>query len=151
MRKEVIEKIIAYFKDNDDTFIEVIEELDSWNGYLNDDRWYDMDELGELLSGKDIIDVLNMAYFGRDDDNWHTDSHGEKQYDSFNPNRDYFSFNGYGNLVSSNYKDYSGYLDEYFIEALEDNRRHIYAIDEDINLSILFDDLEEADEDSEEE
>ncbi len=151
MREEVIKKIIEYFTDNDDVFVDCIEELDDCNGYLSDDRWYDMDSFEELMSGKDMIDVLNMAYFGRDDDSWHTDSRGEKQYDSFNPNRDYFSFNGYGNLISSNYKDYSDFLDEYFVEALEDNRRHIYAIDDDIDLSILFDDLEAADDEAEEE
>lgn len=145
MRGQAINKIIEYFENNDNLFIEAIEELDSWNGYLNDDRWFDMCALDELLYGRDLCDVLNMAYFGRDDDSWTTDASGNRNYNSFNPNRDYFSFNGCGNLVSSDFKDYSCYLDKWFIEELEKNRCHIYAIDDDINLSILFDELEEAD------
>ena len=30
------DKIISYFKENEDVFNEVIEELDSYNGYLGD-------------------------------------------------------------------------------------------------------------------
>jgi hypothetical protein len=71
-----------------------------------------------------------MAYFGKDEESWHTDSSGKKIYDSFNPNREYFTFNGYGNLVSSDYKDYSYLLDDYFIEALIENYESLYLDDE---------------------
>lgn len=73
-RKDVIEKIIDFFNDNDDVFTECIEELDNYNGYLGDNRYYSMDELGELFAGSDPVELLNRAYFGRDLDNWHTDS-----------------------------------------------------------------------------
>lgn len=32
------EKIIAWFKENEEVFNDCIEELDSYNGYLGDDR-----------------------------------------------------------------------------------------------------------------
>lgn len=140
--ENTIKKIIAYFEENENTFNECIEELDSYNGYLGDDRYYSMDELNEVYIGSEPIELLQRAYFGRDDDTWHTDAHGEKIYGSFNPNRDYFYFNGYGNLVSSNYKDYTDKLDEYFIEALLENRSYINAIDDDEDLAALFDELE---------
>jgi hypothetical protein len=145
-RKEVIEKIIEYFNDNDDVFIDCIEELDGYNGYLGDNRYYSMDELGDLFSGSDPVELLNRAYFGRDIDSWYTDSYGEKHYNSFNPNREYFTFDGYANLESSNYKDYSSFNDEYAVESMEKNRRYIDSIDDNDDLCELFDMLEECEE-----
>ena len=124
------EMLMELFQNDEQLFNAAIEELDSYNGYLGDDRYYPMDELPELLSGTDAIDLLNRAYFGRDDDNWRTNANGEKIYDSFNPNRAYFYFNGYGNLVSANYKDYSAHLDDYFIDAIIENQDSLYLDDE---------------------
>lgn len=146
-RSEVIEEIKTYFEENEDSFIDCIEELDSWNGYLGDDRYYSMDELSGLYADADPMTLLQRAFYGYDAETWTTDSHGEKQFGAFNPNREYFSYNGYGNLVSSDYKDYSAFLDHWFIEKLEENRQHVYAIKENIDLDILFDDLESAEED----
>lgn len=53
----------------------------------------------------------------------------------------------YGNLVSSNYKDYSAHLDEYAIQAMSENRYYIDSIDDDAELSALFDELETEQED----
>ena len=146
MENNTIKKIIEYFEENEEIFNECIEELDAYNGYLCDDRYYSMDELNEFYSGSDPIEILQRAYFGRDDDTWTTDASGNKTYGEFNPNRDYFYFNGYGNLVSSDYKDYSYKLDKYFIEALSENRSYIDAIENDEELTALFDELENGDE-----
>ena len=143
-RASAKKQILDYFKDNEDVFNECIEDLDSWNGYLGDDRYYEMDMLDEFYDGLGASEILNRAYFGYDADSWHTDSYGEKIYGAFCPNRDYFTFNGYGNLVSSDWKDYSAFLDEYVITDMEDNRAHLYAIDDNEELSILFDELEDA-------
>ena len=149
-REKNIEKIIAYFEENNDIFNECIIQLDDYNGYLNDDRYYNMDELDDLLQGKSATDLLNMAFFGHDADTYHTDSHGHREYGAFNPNRDYFTFNGYGNLISSDYKDYSAHLDRYFIEALEDDREYIGALEDSEELTALFDELENEDDESNE-
>lgn len=146
MKKQTIEKIINYFNDNEEIFNACIEELDAYNGYLNDDRYYLMEDLNEFYNGTDPIELLQRAYYGRDDDTWHTDGRGEKIYGEFNPNREYFYFNGYGNLVSSDYKDYSAHLDEYAINAMSENRYYIDTIDDNDELSALFDELEEDDE-----
>ena len=140
------EKIKAYFEENEEIFNACIEELDSYNGYLCDDRYYPMDELDELMSGKSVTDLLNMAFFGHDEETWTTNSYGEKEYGAFNPNRDWFTFNGYGNLVSADYKDYSGFLDDYAIEAMSENRSYIDTIEEYGDLAELFDELEEEEE-----
>ena len=149
-KTEVIEAIIEYFTENEDVFNDCIEELDSYNGYLGDDRYYNMDELSELFNDTDPIELLNRAYFGYDSEVWHTDAHGEKEYGPFNPNRDYFTFNGYGNFVSADYKDYSDKIDEYAIEQMSDNRQWIDEIDNDEELSKLFDILEDDVEEVEE-
>lgn len=144
MKENTIKKIIEYFENNEGIFNSCMEELDSYNGYLNDDRYYNMDELNELFAGYEPIELLNRAYFGYDADNYITDAHEEKHYNSFNPNRDYFTFNGYGNLVSTDYKDYSAHLDNYAIEAMSENRAYIDTIEDSEDLAILFDELEEV-------
>ena len=146
MKETTVKKIIEFFNENEDIFNSCIEELDSYNGYLGDDRYYSMDEIDEFYSGTDPLELLRRAYYGRDDDNYTTDSSGNKTYGEFNPNRDYFYYNGYGNLVSSDYKDYSHKLDEYAIEEMSENRQYIDSIDGDDDLAALFDELEQEDE-----
>ena len=144
MRETTVKKIIDYFNDNEDLFNSCMEELDSYNGYLGDDRYYSMDELDEFYNGTEPLEILRRAYYGRDDDTYTTDSNGNRTYGEFNPNRDYFYYNGYGNLVSSDYKDYSAHLDNYAVEAMSENRSYIDSIDNDEELTALFDELEAA-------
>lgn len=141
-RETVIKDIIEYFEENESIFERCIEELDSYNGYLNDDRYYEMEYLNEFYQGTDPIDILYRAYYGHDADSWTTNSHGEKEYSEFNPNREYFTYNGYGNLVSTDYKDYSSHLDSYCVESMSDNRYYIDTIDEYDDLKVLFDELD---------
>lgn len=143
MKENTIDKIISYFEDNDDIFIACIEELDSYDGYLNDDRYYNMEDLPELFGNDDPMNLLYRAYYGHDADTWHTDAHGQKEYGQFNPNRDYFTLNGYGNFVSTDWKDYTAHLDRYAVEAMQENRAYIDSIDSDDELAALFDELEE--------
>ena len=99
---EAIEAIINYFEENMDEFEGVIEELDGYSGILGDDRYYYMNELDELYNGE------------------------------FNPNRSYFTYNGYGNLISTDYKDYSDHLDKWFAQDLIEHESHLYEIPADI-------------------
>ena len=142
-KEQITNKIIEYFNNNEDIFNQCMEELDNYNGYLNDDRYYSMEELNELYNGQEPIEILYRAFYGRDDDTYTTDSSGNRTYGEFNPNREYFYFNGYGNLVSSNYKDYTGKLDHYFIESLIENRQYIDSIENDEELAQMFNELEE--------
>ena len=128
------EMLMELFQNDEQLFNNTIEDLDGYNGYLGDDRYYDMDMLQDFFGGADVIEILQRAYFGRDDENWHTDAHGKKIYDSFNPNREYFYFNGYGNLCSASYKDYSAHLDNYFIDAIIENQNHLFLDDEISNI-----------------
>ena len=144
--EEITADIIAYFENNEDVFNDCMEELDGYNGFLCDNRYYSMEELDEFYRDSDPLEILRRAYYGRDDDTYTTDSSGNKTYGEFNPNRDYFYYNGYGNLVSSDYKDYSHLLDNYAIEAMSENRCYIDSIDNDEELTALFDELEAIEE-----
>lgn len=146
MKETTVKKIIEFFNENEDIFTSCIEELNSYNGYLSDDCYYSMDDLNEFYLDTEPLELLCRAYYGRDDDTYTTDSSDNKTYGEFNPNRDYFYYNGYGNLVSSDYKDYSAHLDEYAIEAMSENRQYIDSIDGDDDLAALFDELEQDDE-----
>ena len=110
-----------------------------------------MEYLTDFYSDTDPIELLQRAYFGYDADNRITDRHGEKHYSSFNPNRDYFTYNGYGNLVSTDFPDYSAHLDEYAVQSMSEHRNYIDTIESDEELTALFDELEaNGTEDSEE-
>lgn len=141
--EEITADIIDFFKANEDIFTDAIEELDSYNGYLGDDRYYAMDELDEFYTGTAPSEILFRAYYGYDEETYTTDSSGNKTYGEFNPNREYFRYNGYGNLVSADYKDYSGQLDNYAVESMSENRSYIDSIEGDDELAALFDELEE--------
>lgn len=143
-RAEIIADILEYYKEDENAFINSIEELSDYNGCLGDDRWEDMEELNELYRGEDPIELLNRAFNGYDADTWHTDSYGEKEFGAFNPNRDYFRFNGYGNLVSSDYKNYSDYCDENTVEKLEKEYYRLDTIRDNDELNELFEELENA-------
>lgn len=148
-KETIYSDIINFFEENTDVFDECIRQLDSWNGYLNDDRYYSMDELDDFYSESKPSEVLCRAFYGHDADTWTTDNSGNKSYGEFNPNRDYFKFNGYGNLVSTDYPDYSDYLCKSTVKDMAENRDGIDAIDENSELSKLFDELENLEDESE--
>lgn len=122
--EKLAETLLNYYKEHEEDFNHDIEELDSWNGILGDNRIEDMDILNEIYQGTEVTEILRRAYFGHDDDSWH-DENGEKVYGEFNPNRDYFYFNAYGNLISTDYKDYSDYLDLDYVQDIVDNKCHL--------------------------
>lgn len=141
--EEITADIIDFFEANEDIFTNAIEELDSYNGYLGDDRYYAMDELDEFYTGTAPSEILFRAYYGRDEETYTTNGDGPKTYGEFNPNRDYFRYDGYGNLVSTDHKDYSSQLDKYAVESMSENRSYIDSIEGDDELAALFDELEE--------
>jgi hypothetical protein len=138
-RGNAINAIIEYFKENEDVFNDCMEQLDSYNGYLGDDRYYEMYELDEFYNDCKPSELLMRVFYGYDEDTSSENNHTE-----FNPNREYFRFNGYGNLVSADYKDYSAHLDAWAIENMSKNRTEVDAIDDNSELSELFDELEES-------
>ena len=136
------QKILEYFKENEDIFNDCIEELDGYSGYLGDDRYYEMEMLDELYDGVKASEILYRAFHGHDADTTTTDQWGNEHRGEFNPNRTYFFYNGYGNLISTDYKDYSDRLDEYAVKEMSEHREYIDTIANDEVLTELFDELE---------
>jgi hypothetical protein len=101
-----------------------------------------MEELNEFYHDTESIELLYRVFYGHDEDSYTTDSSGNRTYSEFNPNREYFKYNGYGNLVSANYKDYSAQLDCYVVESMSENRQYIDTIEDNEELTALFDELE---------
>ena len=129
------QKLLAYYKENTEDFNKDIEALDDYNGYLCDDRIIDMAELDDYYQDIDPLTLLRLAFYGYDDDG----STLEKN-DQFNPNKDYFYLNGLGNLVSTDYQDYSDYLDENFVEEIVENMQNLTLSD---GTQDIIDDYEE--------
>lgn len=139
---EIREELKDLFEDNNTLFNETIEELDSYNGYLDNDRYYYMEDLMNYIDTSDLWNnLIYRMFYGRDNDSYITDSSGNKEYQQFNPNRDYFYYDVYGNLVSSDYKDYSNYFDDDFIDDLLENHSYL-SLDADIEA--LLNELENA-------
>ena len=103
--------LLEYFEDNEEEFIEVIEELDDYNGYLADDRYYDMDEFDYILSDKSPSTIVEMLS------------------DDFNICDEYFRFGMYG-LESADYRDYSEYMEYWFIDEIIKLRDHLCLSEE---------------------
>lgn len=58
--KEAIEEL----KNNDNLFVDMVNEVDSWNGYADGFRCYPMYELDDLFCGVTVSDFLDKL--GRD-------------------------------------------------------------------------------------
>lgn len=76
---------------------EIIEDMDRgdlvslYNDYASENNYeeiHDMDDINDYLSGMEPRDILNKAFYG-----------------DFNPSHDYFKFNGYDNLESTDYPE----------------------------------------------
>lgn len=119
------------------TKIDESELLYMWNEYCAevnryDDEIMDYDTLMEYIenSNGDTLTWLNRFYYGSDD---YSDESG-----SANPNRNYFAFNGYGNIVSFDYlyNEYTNKFNYIFEDELID-----YIIDNQESFS--NDDIQE--------
>lgn len=145
--KEIRQELKDLFEDDNTLFNDTIEELDSYNGYLGDDRYYPMEAIDELFNNCNVKEILYCVFYGYNQDDYTTDNYGMKHYCSFNPNCDYFRFNGYEHLVSAWDKDYSDFLDDYFIDNLLENHSYLNI---DADVEALLDELENAEQGEEE-
>ena len=131
-KSELFEKVMNVLKDLDDA-----ELVSVWNEYCSstnkcDDYIESMDNFDELYSGYDPLDVAMRVFYGHDE--WNKES-------SFNPNRDFFYLNGYGNPVSIDYIGYNEYADKFMCPVLDEDALADFITD---NMDSLYnDDLQE--------
>lgn len=130
-RKALENQILEVLKDMDNYDLSLV-----WNEYCDrvnacDGRIESMDTLPDFFSGDDIMNILNRAFFGSDQFN---------KESSFNPNRDFFTFNGYGNLVSLECIGWNEYANEFMYDGLDIDAVIDYIIDN--NDSLYNDDIQ---------
>ena len=102
-----LSKILETLKEMDDN-----ELVTFWNEYCSsnsyyDDIIYDYDAMVEMMSdgSNDAMYWVNRFFYGYDEFNG--------SGNSANPNRNFFIFNGYANIVSFDYI-YNEYADEFY-------------------------------------
>lgn len=137
---KLAETLLNYYCEHDDDFNHDIEEMDSWNSCLGDGRIEPMYMLDELYQNTEATEILRCAFFGYDD------AYAKlEQRETFNPNREYFYFNGYGNLVSTDELDYSCYLDVDYVQDIIDNECHLCLSDGAQEIIDSYDELKSLD------
>lgn len=139
-REYARDKAYEILENDDDAFVEAVQELISWNGFI-EEECYSMDMIDEICYGMKPSELI------------------EKMTSDFDPNDDYFYFSIYGlestNDIADLYRSNTT-IDE-VLDALEDNYNHLYLNDPlDSIISVLYNDdygIEEdfeADEDMDE-
>lgn len=97
-QRQLLSKLEAYFRSHGDEWNFIMEAMDDLEGYLDDNRRYDMGDIEDLFLG--AREALQKI-------------HGD-----FNITHKYFYFDGYGHLHSTNVLDYSVFLN--MDDTLED-------------------------------
>ena len=90
------EKIREYLLNNEETLLDVVSELNSWNGCLENLEFWENDEEFFNTFFDNPMEAIRATYYG-----------------NYNYNDDYVKFNGYGNIDS--YSEYDR------IEEIKDN------------------------------
>ena len=90
------EKIREYLLNNEETLLDVVSELNSWNGCLENLDFWENDEEFFNTFFNNPMEAIRATYYG-----------------NYNYNDDYVKFNGYGNIDS--YSEYER------IEEIKDN------------------------------
>lgn len=99
-----------------DELKEMVSEVNSWNGELEDLYYYENDEyFFEMMFGNKVDEAIRAVCYGN--------------YEYMD---DYVHFNAYGNLDSCNQLEYDKEIEEYaeeIIEAYIDNIENMYDSD----------------------
>ena len=132
--KTLYNQALEELKNNDDLFIDMVNELDSWNGYADGFRAYDMGELDELFYDCKLSEFL------------------EKITSDFDLRDNYFVDTIYGIESCDDIAEhYRNNVDaEELLDNIIDNENNIYFYDKDFEE--LIDNIIDArDEEDEEE
>lgn len=136
-KQHVYDVAKEHLESNENAFVEACEELDSWDGFLGDDRVYDMFEFDDLLHGKKPSEIAELI-----DGN------------NFSTSDDYFMFTIYGVESTDNkYDNYSSYSADMVLDELIEKYNHITIYDKSLDelVRILFEEDFGVDEEGEEE
>lgn len=92
-KQYVYNKALEELKEDEDVFVVACEELDSWDGFLGDDRAYNMEDFDELMSGKSPLEIardIDGNNFSTSDDYFYYTIYGlestDDKYDIYSSN-----------------------------------------------------------------
>lgn len=110
--KEMLKKDMILTKD-------LVWQLNSLNGSFENYVLYNMEDFDEMMEGYTPTEIAERIFFG-----------------DFNPNNDYFYFNGYGNLESINEYEmenhFSILIDE-VVDGILCNYNELYIRDDELD------------------
>ena len=119
--------------------VELLQHMNSYDGCFDYCVYFDMAEFDDLMSDYTPMGIAQMIFFGGD----------------FNPNHDFFRFNGYGNLESANWHDVEAEAEDLKDDIIDHLVNYYsgdtpwagldYLVDSDDD-TLFNDDLEEVDE-----
>ena len=129
-KSQIVEKMESYLRDNLDEARDIVAQANSWDGSLEELAVYSMYEFDEIIECRDLSPTELIC---------------KVQYGDFNPNDDYFTFDGLDNLVS--YREYE------YEELIRDNIEEIVEryidisghIDTDEEMKALMEAYDELD------
>lgn len=109
--------------------MDVLKSMDAgelvsvWNEYCNlnnrfDDLVYDMADFNDVYYNVEPEEIARRCFYGHDE-------YGDES--SFNPNRAWFYFNGYGNPVSVEYLGWNNYADKFMGDCIDADELAIWA------------------------
>ena len=138
-------RMIKYWKAHNDSFSRICEELDSWNGFLDDDRIYSMDELDGLLCDRkpsEVLQMVDISNFDYSDDYFYYDVYGIRSTNE----KDYYDYVDYSNVFKKLIDDYDQVFSHSYGHAYYELFEDVYYIinwDEDEIQDYLNDDYYE--------
>lgn len=89
-----------------ENLLTMVQEINAYSGNMENLQVYEMSMFNEIMDGFEPMDIALKTYFG-----------------TFNPNDDYFRFNGYANLESLSEYDLENELIDYENEIIEEYTR----------------------------
>lgn len=89
-----------------ENLLTMVQEINAYNGSMENLELFEMDMFDDIMSGFEPMEIALKAFFG-----------------DFNPNDDYFRFNGYANLESLSYYDLENELLDYENEIIKEYTR----------------------------
>ena len=129
--EELVNEAIEMIANDDDLLVDLVNELDSWDGFADTFRAYPMDEIDDICYGmkpSELIDKMTSDFCSTDD---------------------YFYFSIYGlescDDVAELYRDNT--TDEEVFDRVLENKHHLYFYNSDFEE--LLDEIDNYDEDEE--
>ena len=132
---ELVKSAIEMLENDGELFVEMIDELDAWDGFADGYKVYSMDELDELFYDCKVSEFLS------------------KLADDFDLNDDYFADTIYGLESIADKEDY--YRDNFdcgdVLDNVISNYNHLYISDSDFDelIDAIVNYSEDDDEDGE--